>query len=185
MNTAEMCDLQQHEVALLNQFSGGVLSVQEFVQDRWRDLPYYQANTSKIWVRGNALGLTGKYDITPPEISPYSIACRALELIHYDNFRDEYDLTLDSSNAGGYTARAMATLTSLPMPTVFFVPPYLRSHEFANWTAAEMEWMLGNLDRIGNVQFAFGLYDYVVNTGIQEVGDPEYCAQLFLSALLG
>lgn len=79
----------------------------------------------------------------------------------------------------------MSTLTGLSMPTIFFVPPFLRSHKYANWTAAEMEWALDNLDRIGNLQFVVGLYDYVIETGIQEPGDPEYCSQLFLSALLG
>lgn len=161
------------------------MTLPDFYRLYVNELQFIEPCTANPNTIGNALGLLGKFDVLPATLSPYSIACSAFRLRHYDYFAKELDITADKARAQSmdYTDYCMTSLTQLPNPLVFFVPPNLRSHEHAHWTASEMNWTLGNPERIGNMLFVFGLSAFVVEHGIQEPGDTAFCAQLLIDAL--
>lgn len=145
----EACNLSFAEAGLLAEASWGTFNLRE-----WAELWYASSNIHT----GFALGIQEYHSLYP-----YEAACEVFSLRNCHLFCSDFGIT-GSGNVKMDANVLMTTLTKEVKPSVFFVPPKLRTYSSADkpgfgHTKAEMEWCLEHQDRINNMYFVFGLYN--------------------------
>lgn len=159
---AQACDLTPSEVAALESSCHRVTTIQTFATE-WaeRAIPVSPSLAHELDIAGRyqglALGIQSYYDT---QINPYMSACEEFNLLHCQLFINElkFPHSLISAIDPEFVEHEMGVVAALGLPAVFFVPPDLKSHERANLTKLEMQWLLDNRELAANFWIVFGLY---------------------------